>query len=81
MRKLEDYRRWQSVYAERAVPLPRASFSSSGMTLRQLALMQVGDGDDWLAIGPIKIFVDGGFTGPAAYTLKPYRDKPEYRAI
>ena len=42
-------------------------------------MREVGDGDDWLAIGPIKIFVDGGFTGPAAYTLKPYRDKPEYR--
>ena len=77
----EDYRRWQSVYAERAVPLPRAKlqFEWDDPAAVKALIQEVGDGDDWLAIGPIKIFVDGGFTGPAAYTLKPYRDKPEYR--
>ena len=80
MRKTpEDYRRWQSVYAERAVPLPRRlQFEWDDPAAVKALIQEVGDGDDWLAIGPIKIFVDGGFTGPA-YTLKPYRDKPEYR--
>lgn len=77
----QDYRRWQSVYAERALPLPRAKlqFEWDDPAAIKTLMREVGDGDDWLAIGPIKIFVDGGFTGPAAYTLKPYRDMPEYR--
>ena len=32
---------------------------------------KTGDGDEHLRVGAIKIFVDGGFTGPAAYTTKP----------
>ena len=44
-------------------------------------IQEVGDGDDWLAIGPIKIFVDGGFTGPAAYTLKPTETNQSTEAI
>ena len=77
----EDYRRWQAVYAERALPLPRAKlqFEWDNPAAIKTLMQEVGDGDDWLAIGPIKIFVDGGFTGPAAYTLKPYRDQPDYR--
>jgi predicted amidohydrolase YtcJ len=77
----EDYRRWQAVYAERALPLPRAKlqFEWDDPAAIKTLMQEVGDGDDWLAIGPIKIFVDGGFTGPAAYTLKPYRDQPDYR--
>jgi predicted amidohydrolase YtcJ len=31
-----------------------------------------------LKVGPLKIYVDGGFTGPAAWTLEPYRSDPEY---
>jgi len=38
-----------------------------------------GDGDEFLRVGAVKIFVDGGFTGPAAYTKKPYRGEAEYR--
>ena len=37
------------------------------------------DGDEYLRVGAIKIFVDGGFTGPAAYTSKPYKGEDEYR--
>jgi predicted amidohydrolase YtcJ len=40
---------------------------------------KTGDGDEHLRVGPIKIFVDGGFTGPAAYTKKPYKGETEYR--
>jgi hypothetical protein len=38
-----------------------------------------GDGDEHLRVGPIKIFVDGGFTGPAAYTKEPYRGETDFR--
>jgi hypothetical protein len=30
-------------------------------------------------VGAVKITVDGGFTGPAAYTLEPYKDQGDYR--
>lgn len=40
--------------------------------------MRVGDGTDTLKIGPIKVFADGGFTGPAAYTLEPYLNQGDY---
>ncbi len=38
-----------------------------------------GDGDEHLRIGAVKIFVDGGFTGPAAFTKAPYKGQAEYR--
>jgi predicted amidohydrolase YtcJ len=38
-----------------------------------------GAGDEFLRVGAIKIFADGGFTGPAAYTSKPYKGEDEYR--
>ena len=34
-----------------------------------------GDGG-WLRVGPVKFFVDGGYTGAAAWTLGPYRRQP-----
>jgi predicted amidohydrolase YtcJ len=40
---------------------------------------KTGDGDDRLRVGAIKLFVDGGFTGPAAYTLAPYKNQGDYR--
>jgi hypothetical protein len=40
---------------------------------------KTGDGDEYLRVGPIKIFVDGGFTGPAAYTKEPYKGETDYR--
>ena len=77
----DEYRRWQRVYVERALPLPRAKLQFQWWNPEAIALLrkEVGDGDDWLKIGPIKIFVDGGFTGPAAYTREPYRNQPNYR--
>ena len=77
----DEYRRWQRVYAERNLPLPRAKLQFQWWNPEAIAFLrdEVGDGDDWLKIGPIKIFVDGGFTGPAAYTREPYRNQPNYR--
>src|SRR2546430_2717083 len=38
-----------------------------------------GDGDEWLRVGALKVYVDGGFTGPSAYTLAPYKGMPGFR--
>jgi predicted amidohydrolase YtcJ len=40
---------------------------------------KTGDGDENLRIGAIKVFADGGFTGPAAFTKEPYRGEADYR--
>jgi predicted amidohydrolase YtcJ len=40
---------------------------------------RTGDGDEHLRLGAIKVFVDGGFTGPAAFTREPYRNQGDYR--
>ncbi len=40
---------------------------------------KTGDGDDRLRLGAVKLFVDGGFTGPAAYTIEPYKGQGDYR--
>ncbi|MDG1135134.1 MAG: amidohydrolase [Pseudomonadales bacterium] len=76
-----QYQRWETLYEQATLPLPRSTLQfewhdpNSIQTLKQ----RVGAGNDNLKIGPIKIFVDGGFTGPAAYTIEPYRNQPNYR--
>ena len=40
--------------------------------------MKTGHGDEQLRVGAVKLLVDGGFTGPAAWTLEHYRDQPDY---
>jgi len=39
---------------------------------------KTGDGDERLRIGAIKVFVDGGFTGPSAYTIDEYKSEPGF---
>jgi predicted amidohydrolase YtcJ len=34
--------------------------------------LKFGDGDDWLRVGPIKFFVDGGILYGTAYMIEPY---------
>lgn len=78
---IEHYAQWQNIYAEHAKELPRAAVQvafedkDAMDTFGKLS----GDGDHHLRVGAIKIFADGGFTGPAAYTKDPYRDQPAYR--
>ncbi len=75
---------WEEVYEGADVPLPRAKLQllwSGAETMRAFG-RKTGDGDERLAIGAVKVFVDGGFTGPAAYTREPYRpgsQPPGYR--
>ena len=76
-----EYQRWETLYAQTQLPLPRAAlqFEWHDPDAIRALKQRVGEGNDNLKIGPMKIFVDGGFTGPAAYTLAPYRNQATYR--
>ena len=76
-----EYQLWESVYRESGDTLPRATVQIDWPGVEQLKAFghRPGDGDERFRIGAIKIFVDGGFTGPAAYTLAPYKGQGDYR--
>ena len=76
-----EYAMWEELYATADLPLPRSALQFQWFDPIAINALkqQVGDGTDWLKIGPIKVFADGGFTGPAAYTLEPYVNQGEYR--
>ena len=77
----DDYAMWEEIYAKPDVNLPRATLQFQWFNPEAIAALKarVGDGTDNLKIGPIKVFVDGGFTGPAAYTKEPYLNQGDYR--
>jgi len=76
-----QYEQWERLYASAELPLPRAAlqFRWRDPAVIEALKERVGDGDAMLKIGPIKVFADGGFTGPAAYTKEPYRNQDDYR--
>jgi len=76
-----DYAMWEELYNNHELPLPRAALQFQWFNVDEIEALKarVGEGDEMLKIGPIKVFADGGFTGPAAYTLEPYKDQGEYR--
>lgn len=43
--------------------------------------IETGTGDDWLAVGGVKIFADGSMGGWSAYLREPYVDKPDTRGL
>ncbi len=43
--------------------------------------LSMGDGDDLLRVGNIKMFADGSLTSKTAYLLEPYEGSPGYRGI
>lgn len=82
------YAMWQDVYREHGDELPRAAVQihlpvgfgegeAAAQRLRELEL-RTGQGDERLRVAALKLFVDGGYTGPAAWTLEHYRDQPDY---
>jgi predicted amidohydrolase YtcJ len=79
--RIDYYPEWEAAYAEHRGNLPRASvqLAYEGREAMKAFGRKTGDGDSHLRVGPIKIFADGGFTGPAAYTSKPYKGEDEYR--
>jgi len=72
---------WEAVYGQDGASLPRATVQILWAGREKMIAFgkKTGDGDDRLRVGAIKLFVDGGFTGPAAYTLAPYKNQGEYR--
>ena len=76
-----DYLMFEELYANAELPLPRSALQFQWRNPQAIADLKarVGDGNEFLKIGPIKVFADGGFTGPAAYTLEPYVNQGEYR--
>ncbi len=77
----EGYTRWEEIYAEFGEVLPRATVQIRWVGTERLAEFgrKTGDGNDRLRVGAIKVLVDGGFTGPAAFTREPYKGETEYR--
>ena len=76
-----DYEMFEELYSSNDLPLPRSALQFQWHD--PVAIMalndRVGDGNAFLKPGPIKVFADGGFTGPAAFTLAPYLGQGEYR--
>ncbi len=82
---IAGYADWEAVYAEHRGDLPRAAVQLRVPPDPQRAVdmldrfgRKTGDGDEWLRVGPMKFFVDGGYTGAAAWTLESYRGQPGY---
>jgi hypothetical protein len=77
----ESYAEWEQVYSQYGEELPRAAVQIRFREPSDIASFgkKTGDGDERLRVGAVKITVDGGFTGPAAYTLEPYKDQGDYR--
>jgi hypothetical protein len=78
---IDNFPEWEAVYAEGRGRLPRAAvqLTYEGHDAMTAFGRKTGDGDEHLKVGAIKIFADGGFTGPAAYTTKPYKGQDAYR--
>jgi predicted amidohydrolase YtcJ len=76
-----SYPEWETIYGQHRGALPRAYVQMRWDSPEEMAAFgrKTGDGDEHLRIGPIKMLVDGGFTGPAAYTKEPYKGETEYR--
>lgn len=78
---IEAWPEWAYIYRRNRGQLPRGSIQVfwEGPDAMAAFGKKSGDGDEFLRVGPIKIFVDGGFTGPAAYTKEPYKGETDYR--
>lgn len=80
-KSVSDYMMFEELYDNHDLPLPRSALQFQWYdpeAINQLNA-RVAGGNEFLKPGPIKVFADGGFTGPAAYTLEPYVNQGEYR--
>lgn len=77
----DEYAMWEELYAKPGVKLPRSAVQFQWFDTETIneVKARVGDGNEFLRIGPIKVFADGGFTGPAAFTKEPYLNQGDYR--
>lgn len=77
----DEFPMWEEIYSDPQMPMPRSTVQFQWFDPAAIATIKerIGDGDNFLKLGPIKVFVDGGFTGPAAYTKEPYLNQGDYR--
>ena len=77
----DKYAMWEELYAKPDVKLPRSAVQFQWFDPEGISEVKerVGDGNEFLRVGPIKVFADGGFTGPAAFTKEPYLNQGDYR--
>lgn len=77
----DEFAMWEELYAKPGVNLPRSAVQFQWFDPEAIAEVKarVGDGTEFLRVGPIKVFADGGFTGPAAFTKEPYLNQGDYR--
>lgn len=84
---VDSLTRFQDVYAEHGLELPRATLQvrlpRDKPVDEMIAVLKgipfhTGLGNDRIKIGAIKLSVDGGYTGSAAYTLAPYKGRPGF---
>ena len=76
-----DWPEWERIYARYRGQLPRAAVQIYWRGVDDLVKFgkHPGDGDTWLRVGALKLLVDGGFTGPSAYTKQPYKGMADFR--
>ncbi|GJM14673.1 MAG: amidohydrolase [Pseudohongiella sp.] len=77
----DEFAMWEELYAKPDVILPRSAVQFQWFDIEEIeaAKERFGEGNEFLKIGPIKVFADGGFTGPAAFTKEPYLNQGDYR--
>ncbi len=76
------FRRFQELHRETGNTIPRVTtyISFPGAERLKAFGKKSGDGDEWVRLGGIgENPVDGGFTGPTAWTLADYRGLPGFR--
>lgn len=80
--RVSAYPEWESIYRAEGARLPRASayisWPGSMDALRGLGRRPLR-GDDRLRITAVKLFADGGFTGPDAFLSVPYNGLGGFR--
>ena len=76
----QGFAEWETVYDLNGETLPRASVQINWAGRDRMTAFgrKTGDGDERLRVGAVKVFVDGGFTGPSAYTIDEYRSQPGF---
>jgi predicted amidohydrolase YtcJ len=77
IRAPEQFRAYQSLWRNGKLPLRTYLMMIIDETLDHLAALgiQSGFGDDWLTIGPAKLFSDGSIGGRTARMRAPYQDE------
>ncbi|MER6523652.1 amidohydrolase [Streptomyces sp. NPDC001508] len=72
MGSVDTFKKWRAIYDELGADLPRASYYVT-CTTDIPAGIKPFEGDDRLRAVALKVFADGGFTGPDARLTLPYK--------